>query len=85
MLVGVPLGIGGALHPARFESVLRPTLDAMQTVPSTVYLIPAVLFFGIGVVPAAIRDRDLRAAADRAAHDARDPSGAVGHLRGGGR
>ncbi len=51
--IGVPLGIGGALSD-RFERVLRPALDAMQTVPSTVYLIPAVLFFGIGVVPAAI-------------------------------
>lgn len=52
-LVGIPLGVAGALN-SRFGSVLRPTLDAMQTVPSTVYLIPAVLFFGIGVVPAAI-------------------------------
>ena len=52
-LIGIPLGIAGGLS-SRFGSVLRPTLDAMQTVPSTVYLIPAVLFFGIGVVPAAI-------------------------------
>ncbi len=53
VLIGVPLGVGGALN-VRFQRVLRPALDAMQTVPSTVYLIPAVLFFGIGVVPAAI-------------------------------
>jgi glycine betaine/proline transport system permease protein len=33
---------------------LRPLLDAMQTVPATVYLIPIVLLFGIGKVPAAI-------------------------------
>ena len=53
ILLGVPLGVAAALN-ARFERVLRPTLDAMQTIPSTVYLIPAVLFFGIGEVPAAI-------------------------------
>ena len=34
--------------------VLRPVLDAMQTVPSTAYLVPAVLLFGIGQVPAAV-------------------------------
>ena len=35
-------------------AVLRPILDAMQTMPAFVYLIPVVLFFGIGPVPAAI-------------------------------
>ena len=53
LLIGVPLGVWAALSP-RVNRVLRPLLDAMQTVPSTVYLIPATLFFGIGAVPAAV-------------------------------
>jgi glycine betaine/proline transport system permease protein len=53
LVIGVPLGVAAATRP-RFDAVLRPLLDAMQTVPSTVYLIPAVLFFGIGSVPAAV-------------------------------
>jgi glycine betaine/proline transport system permease protein len=53
ILVGVPIGVWTALNK-RAESILRPVLDAMQTVPATVYLIPIVLLFGIGKVPAAI-------------------------------
>ncbi|MFC1934868.1 ABC transporter permease [Chloroflexota bacterium] len=34
------------------ESIIRPGLDAMQSVPSFVYLIPALMFFGLGIVPA---------------------------------
>ena len=33
------------------EKILRPVLDLMQTMPAFVYLIPAVLFFGLGAVP----------------------------------
>ena len=53
IILGIPLGIWTALNK-RAESILRPVLDAMQTVPATVYLIPIVLLFGIGKVPAAI-------------------------------
>ncbi len=53
ILIGVPLGVGSALSP-RVNRIVRPTLDAMQTIPSTVYLIPIVLLFGIGAVPAAL-------------------------------
>ncbi|MEO8364562.1 MAG: ABC transporter permease subunit [Ilumatobacteraceae bacterium] len=53
VIIGLPLGVWTALNP-RLESLLRPLLDAMQTVPATVYLIPVVLVFGIGQVPAAI-------------------------------
>jgi glycine betaine/proline transport system permease protein len=52
LLVGIPLGIAMATRP-RVGRVLQPLLDAMQTVPATVYLLPMVMFFGIGVVPAA--------------------------------
>lgn len=51
--IGIPIGVWTALNK-RAESALRPLLDAMQTVPATVYLIPVVLIFGIGQVPAAI-------------------------------
>jgi glycine betaine/proline transport system permease protein len=53
MLIGVPLGVVAGLSP-RVHAFLRPWLDAMQTVPATAYLVPAILFFGIGQVPAAI-------------------------------
>ncbi len=53
VLVGIPLGVLTALNK-RTESILRPILDGMQTVPATVYLIPIVLVFGIGPAPAAI-------------------------------
>jgi glycine betaine/proline transport system permease protein len=53
IVVGVPLGIWAAYN-RRVEAVLRPIMDAAQTIPATIYLIPTVLLFGIGQVPAAI-------------------------------
>lgn len=53
MLVGVPIGIAAA-HRPRLYAVLRPVLDLMQTLPTFVYLIPAIVFFGIGMVPGLI-------------------------------
>ena len=53
LLAGIPLGIA-AWRNDRVAGVLRPTLDAMQTMPGFVYLIPFVLLFGIGRVPALI-------------------------------
>lgn len=50
VLFGAPLGVLGA-KSARVSAVLRPVLDFMQTLPVFVYLVPAVFFFGIGVVP----------------------------------
>lgn len=49
--VGIPLGILAARSDA-FHAVLRPVLDAMQTTPSFAYLVPIVMLFGIGNVPA---------------------------------
>jgi glycine betaine/proline transport system permease protein len=37
---------------SRTERILKPILDAMQTMPSFVYLIPAIMLFGLGRVPA---------------------------------
>ncbi|MDA3861868.1 MAG: ABC transporter permease subunit [Melioribacteraceae bacterium] len=51
LLVGLPIGIIMAKN-TRVERVLQPILDAMQTMPSFVYLIPAVMLFGLGRVPA---------------------------------
>jgi glycine betaine/proline transport system permease protein len=53
MAVGVPIGIAAAHRPALY-GVLRPVLDLMQTLPPFVYLIPAIVFFGIGMVPGLI-------------------------------
>ncbi len=53
VVIGVPLGVLTAMNK-RSDTILRPILDGMQTVPATVYLIPIVLVFGIGPAPAAI-------------------------------
>jgi len=53
MLIGVPLGISAAHNP-RFSAFLRPVLDLMQTIPTFVYLIPALILFGLGMVPGLI-------------------------------
>ncbi len=53
MGVGVPVGIAAA-HRPRLYAWMRPVLDLMQTLPTFVYLIPAIVFFGIGMVPGLI-------------------------------
>lgn len=50
LLVAIPLGIWLGRRP-RAEKVMSPLLDAFQTVPSLVYIIPFVGYFGPGVVP----------------------------------
>jgi glycine betaine/proline transport system permease protein len=51
LLIGLPTGIKMA-RSDRAERILKPILDGMQTMPSFVYLIPAIMFFGMGKVPA---------------------------------
>lgn len=53
VITGVVLGIIASQND-RFEAFIRPILDTMQTMPSFVYLIPAVFFFGIGGPPAVL-------------------------------
>ncbi len=53
MGVGVPVGIAAARRPWLF-SAMRPVLDLMQTIPTFVYLIPALILFGLGMVPGLI-------------------------------
>jgi len=51
LILGIPVGILMAeFRPV--QSIIRPLLDAMQTMPSFVYLIPAMMLFGLGKVPA---------------------------------
>ena len=50
IVIGVPLGILMA-KSSKVQSIIKPILDFMQTMPGFVYLIPAVAFFGIGMVP----------------------------------
>ncbi|MGX5849203.1 ABC transporter permease [Mesorhizobium sp. PL10] len=53
VLFGIPLGILVS-RSSRLESAIRPVLDIMQTMPPWVYLVPAVILFGLGTVPALI-------------------------------
>ena len=53
MAIGVPIGIAAA-HRPRLFAFMQPILDLMQTLPTFVYLIPAIVFFGIGMVPGLI-------------------------------
>jgi glycine betaine/proline transport system permease protein len=53
MAMGVPIGIAAAHRPRLYDG-MRPVLDLMQTLPPFVYLIPAIVFFGIGMVPGLI-------------------------------
>lgn len=53
LVIGIPLGILKA-RSRGFENAIEPVLDFMQTLPSLSYLIPAVLFFGIGTAPGVV-------------------------------
>jgi len=53
LAVSIPLGIAAASSEP-LNTALRPAMDFMQTMPSFVYLIPAVIFFGLGSVPGII-------------------------------
>lgn len=50
LVVGIPMGIAMSSSD-RFNAINTPLLDAMQTMPSLVYLIPALMLFGLGKVP----------------------------------
>jgi glycine betaine/proline transport system permease protein len=53
ILFGIPLGILVAKKELA-RKIIMPILDGMQTMPSFVYLLPAIMFFGFGIVPAVI-------------------------------
>lgn len=50
VVIAVPLGILAAVS-STVSAIVKPVMDFMQTMPAFVYLIPAVTFFSIGVVP----------------------------------
>ena len=51
IVIGIPIGIGMASSRG-LRRIITPVLDVMQTMPSFVYLIPVLMLFGIGKVPA---------------------------------
>jgi glycine betaine/proline transport system permease protein len=53
LIIGIPTGIAMSTSN-RFNTFNTPILDAMQTMPSLVYLIPALMLFGLGKVPGVI-------------------------------
>ena len=53
ILIAVPMGVWASQND-RLDTLARPILDAMQTMPSFVYLVPAIAFFSLGNVPAVI-------------------------------
>ena len=53
VVIGVPVGIAAAHRPRLWISI-RPVLDMMQTIPTFVYLIPALTLFGLGPVPGVV-------------------------------
>lgn len=53
LIIGLPLGIWLA-RSDKAASIIRPMLDAMQTTPAFVYLVPIVMLFGIGNVPGVV-------------------------------
>ncbi|MFD1928229.1 ABC transporter permease [Sporosarcina siberiensis] len=53
IVIGIPIGIW-ASQQATTRKIVLPILDLMQTMPAFVYLIPAIFFFNIGVVPGVV-------------------------------
>lgn len=53
IVIGIPVGIW-ASQSERVRQIVTPILDLMQTMPAFVYLLPAIFFFSIGVVPGVI-------------------------------
>ncbi|GAA0596161.1 glycine/proline betaine ABC transporter permease subunit OpuAB [Virgibacillus siamensis] len=53
IIIGVPIGIWMS-QKSTVQAIITPILDFMQTMPAFVYLIPAVVFFGVGMVPGVI-------------------------------
>lgn len=53
IIIGIPIGIWMS-QKRSVQSIVTPILDFMQTMPAFVYLIPAIVFFGIGMVPGVV-------------------------------
>ena len=53
LVIGIPVGVWGSQQPT-VRKIINPILDLMQTMPAFVYLLPAIFFFNIGVVPGVV-------------------------------
>ncbi len=53
LVIGIPMGVWGSQQPT-VRKIINPILDLMQTMPAFVYLLPAIFFFNIGVVPGVV-------------------------------
>ncbi|MEC8762482.1 MAG: ABC transporter permease subunit [Actinomycetota bacterium] len=53
IIISIPVGIWAARNDT-VSRIVRPILDFLQTIPAFVYLIPAIIFFGVGAVPGMI-------------------------------
>lgn len=53
LVIGIPVGVWGS-QQATVRKIINPILDLMQTMPAFVYLLPAIFFFNIGVVPGVV-------------------------------
>ncbi len=53
MIIGIPIGIWAGRNDT-VHNLVRPVLDFLQTMPAFVYLIPAVMFLGLGMVPGVV-------------------------------
>ncbi len=74
LAIGLPLGVLGARNHIA-DSLMRPILDAMQTMPSFVYLLPGILFLRPRQAGRHLRDRHLRGAPRHPPHQSRYPPG----------
>ena len=78
LILGVPLGIWTAQNRIAAK-IIRPVMDLMRTMPAFVYLIPAVLFFGLGPVPGAFCHGDICHAAGCPFDGFRNTAGSGGY------
>ena len=81
VFLGVPLGILGARNNLA-DSIMRPILDGMQTMPSFVYLVPAIFFFSIGNVSGGNGHHHLCSSSGCSPDQFRDPTGLPRDYRG---
>ena len=53
IIIGIPVGIAMA-RSERVRNAILPVLDLMQVIPAFCYLIPGIILFGLGAIPAII-------------------------------
>ena len=56
VVIGIPIGIAMS-RSERVRNIILPILDTMQVIPAFCYLIPGIILFGLGAIPAIISIR----------------------------